>query len=272
MNFTELVENIRRKKTALCIGLDSDIEKIPSCVKNKEYPLFEFNKQIIDKAHEFCVAVKPNIAFYESLGTEGWKNLELSVKYIRKKYPDLFLIADAKRGDIGNTSNLYAKAFFENMDFHAVTVAPYMGEDSIKPFYNYPGKWVVILALTSNKGAFDFQLTIDAESRKPLYRKVIEKSNQWGTPENTMFVVGATKAESFESIRDFAPDSFLLVPGVGVQGGDLETVMKYGMSNDIGLLINASRSIIYASNEDDFAEKAAEEAKIMSGKMAKFIN
>jgi orotidine-5'-phosphate decarboxylase len=259
MNRTELFEQIRIKRSFLCIGLDTDILKIPEFLKKTEDPVFAFNKEIIDHTHDLCVAYKPNLAFYESLGAEGWGSLEKTVSYIRENYPGLFIIADAKRGDIGNTSGLYARAFFEKMDVDAVTVAPYMGEDSIKPFMIYPGKWVIILALTSNKGAADFQF-FTSEGGEPLFEKVLKTSQSWGSTDNIMYVVGATKAEKLEEIRKIIPDHFLLVPGVGAQGGSLEEVARYGMNDRCGLLVNSSRAIIYASDGEDFALRARDEA------------
>ena len=260
MNRDQLFEQIKQKRSFLCIGLDTDLLKIPTFLKETSDPLFAFNKEIIDATHDLCIAYKPNLAFYESLGVAGWVSLEKTVNYIREKYPEQFIIADAKRGDIGNTSNLYARAFFDHMDFDAVTVAPYMGEDSVKPFMTYLGKWVILLALTSNKGAFDFQFMKDAENGELLYEKVLKTSQQWGSADNMMYVVGATKAENLEEIRALAPDHFLLVPGVGAQGGSLEEVARYGMNDQCGLLVNSSRAIIYASNGTDFAERAREEA------------
>jgi orotidine-5'-phosphate decarboxylase len=259
MTRDELFLQIRLKRSFLCIGLDTDILKIPEFLKKTEDPVFAFNKAIIDLTHDLCVAYKPNLAFYESLGAEGWGSLEKTVSYIRENYPGLFIIADAKRGDIGNTSGLYARAFFEKMDVDAVTVAPYMGEDSIKPFMIYPGKWVIILALTSNKGAADFQF-FTSEGGEPLFEKVLKTSQSWGSTDNIMYVVGATKAEKLEEIRKIIPDHFLLVPGVGAQGGSLEEVARYGMNDRCGLLVNSSRAIIYASDGEDFALRARDEA------------
>ena len=261
MNQQQLFEQIQKKRSFLCVGLDTDILKIPKYLLDTSDPIFTFNKEIIDATAEFSVAYKPNLAFYESLGSKGLESLEKTVHYVREKYPDLFLIADAKRGDIGNTSNLYARAFFEHMDFDAVTVAPYMGEDSVKPFMTYLDKWVILLALTSNKGAFDFQFLKDAESQNLLFESVLKTSQNWGTDENMMYVVGATKAEKLKEIREIVPNHFLLVPGVGAQGGSLQEVAKYGMNSNCGLLVNSSRAIIYASGDEDFAEKAGEAAK-----------
>nr|MBD3621597.1 orotidine-5'-phosphate decarboxylase [Sunxiuqinia sp.] len=260
MNREQLFEQIRKKRSFLCVGLDSDILKIPAHLKETSDPIFAFNKEIIDATQDLCVAYKPNLAFYESLGVSGWESLEKTVHYIRQKYPELFIIADAKRGDIGNTSNLYARAFFDRMDFDAVTVAPYMGEDSVKPFMTYLDKWVILLALTSNKGAADFQFQKNESTGDLLYESVLKTSQQWGDTDNMMYVVGATKAEKLEEIRELVPDHFLLVPGVGAQGGSLEEVAKYGMNDQCGLLVNSSRAIIYASADTDFAEKAREAA------------
>jgi len=265
MNYNELSQQIKAKKSFLCVGLDSDINKIPQHLHEKEDPMFEFNKAIIDATAEFAVAYKPNIAFYESEGAVGWMSLEKTVKYIRNNYPEIFIIADAKRGDIGNTSNLYARAFFSKMDVDAVTVAPYMGEDSVSPFLSYDDKWVVLLALTSNKGADDFQYHTDNDER--LFESVLKKSQDWAGKEKMMYVVGATRAEMLQDIREIVPNHFLLVPGVGAQGGSLEAVAKYGMNENCGLLVNSSRGIIFASRDTDFAERAAEEAKAMQLQM-----
>jgi orotidine-5'-phosphate decarboxylase len=260
MNKEQLFEQIKDKRSFLCIGLDTDILKIPGHLKDTTDPIFAFNKEIVDATHDLCVAYKPNLAFYESLGVAGWVALEKTVNYIREKYPEQFIIADAKRGDIGNTSNLYARAFFDHMDFDAVTVAPYMGEDSVKPFMTYLDRWVILLALTSNKGAFDFQFLKDEKTGDQLFETVLKTSQTWGTTDNMMYVVGATKAENLEGIRAVVPDHFLLVPGVGAQGGSLQEVAKYGMNDQCGLLVNSSRAIIYASNGEDFAAKAREAA------------
>jgi orotidine-5'-phosphate decarboxylase len=269
MTHQELFENICKKKSFLCVGLDSDINKIPKFLLDTSDPLFAFNKEIIDATQHLAVAYKPNLAFYESLGVTGWNSLEKTVNYIRYNYPDQFIIADAKRGDIGNTSSMYAKAFFDAMEFDAVTVAPYMGEDSVKPFLTYVDKWVILLALTSNKGAFDFQfMTEDGEK---LYEKVIKTSSAWGTTDNLMYVVGATKADMLEGIRKLIPDNFLLVPGVGAQGGSLQEVAKYGMNSRCGLLVNSSRNIIYASDGADFAEKAQAAAKEVQLEMEQLL-
>jgi orotidine-5'-phosphate decarboxylase len=275
MNREELFENIKRKKSFLCVGLDTDINKIPEFLFDKLEgdfdPIFEFNKAIIDATADLCEAYKPNTAFYESIGVAGWEALEKTVDYIREKYPDQFIIADAKRGDIGNTSSMYAQAFFENMGVDAVTVAPYMGEDSVSPFLNYDNKWVILLALTSNKGAFDFQFTESKEAEEKLFEKVLKTSQKWANEDSMMYVVGATKAEMLEDIRKIAPDHFLLVPGVGAQGGSLAEVVKHGMNSQCGLLVNSSRGIIYASNGEDFAEKAREAAKEVQAEMAEHL-
>jgi orotidine-5'-phosphate decarboxylase len=261
MNKQQLFEQIQKKRSFLCVGLDTDIQKIPKHLLDLDDPVFEFNKQIIDATAEFSVAYKPNLAFYESLGSKGLLSLEKTVKYLKTNFPELFIIADAKRGDIGNTSNLYARAFFENQDFDAVTVAPYMGEDSVKPFMTYSGKWVILLALTSNKGAFDFQFLKDENTGDLLFESVLKTSQNWGTTENMMYVVGATKAEKLKEIRQIVPEHFLLVPGVGAQGGSLQEVAKNGMNSQCGLLVNSSRGIIFASNAEDFAKKAGDAAK-----------
>jgi len=258
MNHQQLFSKIVEKRSFLCVGLDSEIDKIPAFLKKLKNPVYEFNKRIIDATQEHAVAYKPNLAFYESLGSEGWHTLELTVKYIRKNYPGIFIIADAKRGDIGNTSKMYAKAFLENMDFDAVTVAPYMGEDSVTPFLSYNDKWVVLLALTSNKGADDFQYH-DEDGIK-LFERVLTVSRKWGSLDNLMFVVGATRAEMLKDIRKIVPGHFLLVPGVGAQGGSLAEVAKYGMTNKCGLLVNSSRGIIFADSSENFAKVAAEKA------------
>ena len=261
MNNQELFENIKRKGSFLCVGLDTDLKKIPQFLLDTTDPMFAFNKEIIDATAPYTVAYKPNLAFYESEGLEGWRSLEKTVHYLRENYPDIFLIADAKRGDIGNTSLMYAKAFFEKMDFDAVTVAPYMGEDSVKPSLGHQGKYVILLALTSNKGAADFQFNTDLKTGEKLFEKVLRVSKEWGNEGNMMYVVGATKAEELSGIRAVVPNHFLLVPGVGAQGGSLQEVAKYGLNNQCGLLVNLSRAIIYASNGEDFAVKAGESAK-----------
>ncbi|MBO4945161.1 MAG: orotidine-5'-phosphate decarboxylase, partial [Muribaculaceae bacterium] len=258
MDRKTLVENIGRKRSFLCVGLDTDIKKIPQFLlkgRSEEDAIVEFNKAIIDATAPYCVAYKPNLAFYESLGASGWTALERTLKYLKENYPDQFIIADAKRGDIGNTSKLYARSFFEHLDVDAITVAPYMGEDSVTPFLGYPGKWVILLALTSNKGSQDFQMIKDQEGQR-LFETVILKSQVWAGPDEMMYVVGATQGEMFTDIRAVAPHSFLLVPGVGAQGGSLEAVCRYGMISDCGLLVNSSRGIIYASNGTDYAERA----------------
>ncbi|WP_428740826.1 orotidine-5'-phosphate decarboxylase [Tenacibaculum sp.] len=265
MTTQQLVSEIRKKKSFLCIGLDVDLDKIPAHLLQKEDPIFAFNKAIIDATHHLCVAYKPNTAFYEAYGIKGWKSLEKTINYLNEKHPEIFTIADAKRGDIGNTSTMYAKAFFEDLAFDSVTVAPYMGKDSVEPFLAFEDKHTIILALTSNEGAFDFQTkNVDG---KELYKQVIEISKSWKNSQNLMYVVGATKAEYLADIRKIIPESFLLVPGVGAQGGSLEEVCKYGMTDTIGLLINSSRGIIYASNENDFAEAAAAKATELQQQM-----
>lgn len=267
MKRQELVDNIRRKKTFLCVGLDTDIKKIPDHLLREDDPIFVFNKAIIDATAPYCVAYKPNLAFYESMGVEGWIALEKTVSYIKQNYPDQFIIADAKRGDIGNTSEMYARSFFGHLDVDAVTVAPYMGEDSVKPFLGFEGKWVILLALTSNKGSLDFQLITD-QNGKRLFESVIETSQTWASDDEMMYVVGATRGQMFEDIRRVAPNSFLLVPGVGAQGGSLEEVARYGMIGDCGLLVNSSRGVIYASRGEDFAEAAEREARKLAEQMA----
>ena len=271
MNRQQLIHQIFTKKTFLCVGLDTDISKIPEHLKNETDPIFAFNKAIIDATAPYCVAYKPNLAFYESYGLKGMMAFEKTIQYLKDHYPTHFIIADAKRGDIGNTSKMYARTFFEEYDFDSVTVAPYMGEDSVKPFLEYNGKWVILLALTSNKGSHDFQLTED-KSGERLFEKVLKKSQEWGTPENLMYVVGATQGRMFEDIRRIAPEHFLLVPGVGAQGGSLQEVCKYGMTKDCGLLVNSSRSIIYAGKGTDFAEAAARKAREIREEMAVELN
>ncbi len=268
MTKQELFENIQRKKSFLCVGLDTDINKIPEFMFDASNdPVFEFNKAIINATADLCVAYKPNLAFYESLGLAGWDVLDRTVDYIRTHYPDQFIIADAKRGDIGNTSAMYARTFLGNMNFDSVTVAPYMGEDSVTPFLGYDGKWVILLALTSNKGAYDFQFEKNAETGERLFEKVLKTSLEWGTDENMMYVVGATKAEMLSDIRAVVPDHFLLVPGVGAQGGSLEEVARYGLNSTCGLLVNSSRQIMYASSESDFALAARREAEKVQTEM-----
>lgn len=271
MNRQQLIHQIFTKKTFLCVGLDTDISKIPEHLKNETDPIFAFNKAIIDATAPYCVAYKPNLAFYESYGLKGMMAFEKTIQYLKDHYPTHFIIADAKRGDIGNTSKMYARTFFEEYDFDSVTVAPYMGEDSVKPFLEYNGKWVILLALTSNKGSHDFQLTED-KSGERLFEKVLKKSQEWGTSENLMYVVGATQSRMFEDIRRIAPEHFLLVPGVGAQGGSLQEVCKYGMTKDCGLLVNSSRGIIYAGKGTDFAEAAARKAREMREEMAVELN
>ncbi len=270
MNRQHIVDQIRKKGSFLCVGLDTDIKKIPQHLLSEDDPIFAFNKAVIDATAPYCVAYKPNLAFYESLGVKGQEALEKTVKYLKENYPEQFIIADAKRGDIGNTSTLYARSFFEYLDVDAVTVAPYMGEDSVKPFLGYPGKWVILLALTSNKGSQDFQLIPDENGRR-LFENVILTSQNWAAPEEMMYVVGATQGRMFEDIRALAPNHFLLVPGVGAQGGSLEEVCRYGMIADCGLLVNSSRGIIYASNGEDFAEAAGAAAKELASEMTKML-
>jgi orotidine-5'-phosphate decarboxylase len=270
MTTQQLQTQIQTKKSFLCVGLDVDLDKIPQHLLKLEDPIFEFNKAIIDATHDLVVSYKPNTAFYEAYGIKGWMSLQKTINYINENYPDIFTIADAKRGDIGNTSSMYAKAFFEDLNFDSVTVAPYMGKDSVEPFLAFENKHTIMLALTSNEGAFDFQtLNVDG---KELYKQVLETSKTWKNSENLMYVVGATKAEYFTEIRKIVPDSFLLVPGVGAQGGSLSEVCKYGMNDNVGLLINSSRGIIYASNGADFAEKAREEALKMQQEMEEIIS
>lgn len=270
MTTQQLIDQIHLKKSFLCIGLDVDLTKIPKHFLALEDPIFEFNKVIIDATNDLTVAYKPNTAFYEAYGIKGWQSLQKTINYINDNYPEIFTIADAKRGDIGNTSTMYAKAFFEDLNFDSVTVAPYMGKDSIEPFLAFENKHTIMLALTSNEGAFDFQtLTNDS---KELYKQVLETSITWENSNNLMYVVGATKAEYFAEIRKIVPDSFLLVPGVGAQGGSFSEVCKYGMNSNVGLLINSSRAIIYASNELNFAEKAREEALKMQQEMEKILD
>jgi orotidine-5'-phosphate decarboxylase len=265
MTTQELITQIKIKKSFLCIGLDVDLTKIPKHFLELEDPIFEFNKAIIDATHNLAVAYKPNTAFYEAYGLKGWKSLQKTINYLNEKHPEIFTIADAKRGDIGNTSSMYAKAFFEDLNFDSITVAPYMGKDSVEPFLEFENKHTIMLALTSNEGAFDFQTLI--VNGKEVYKQVLETSKTWKNSENLMYVVGATKAEYFAEIRKIVPDSFLLVPGVGAQGGSLFEVCKYGMNSNVGLLINSSRAIIYASNGVDFAQKAREESQKMQQEM-----
>ena len=272
MNKQQLFENIQRKKSFLCVGLDTDVTKIPEHLFDLgDDAIFAFNKAIIDATADLCVAYKPNLAFYESIGLEGWDILERTVDYICTNYPDQFIIADAKRGDIGNTSAMYASAFLGNMEFDAITVAPYMGEDSVTPFLTYEDKWVILLALTSNKGAFDFQFMKDAETGERLFEKVLKTSQKWGNTDNMMYVVGATKAEMLSDIRAIVPDHFLLVPGVGAQGGSLQEVAKYGMNDTCGLLVNSSRQIIYADDTEKFADFARNEALKVQQEMEVYL-
>ncbi|MFN0174342.1 MAG: orotidine-5'-phosphate decarboxylase [Saprospiraceae bacterium] len=268
MNRSTLVSEIFRKKTFLCVGLDTELDKIPTHLLDSEDPVFEFNRQIIDATRDLCVAYKPNIAFYEALGPKGWHSLVRTVEYIGNQH---FVIADAKRGDIGNTSRMYAEAFFNKLGCDAVTVAPYMGEDSVGPFLGFEGKWAIVLALTSNPGSNDFQRDWLEDFRETLWEKVLHRSQNWGSPENLMFVIGATHPEAFIRVREIAPDHFLLVPGVGAQGGDLAAICEYGMNKDCGLLVNASRSILYASSGQDFAQKASEEAKRLQQEMERLF-
>ena len=267
MNKQELFENIKRKQSFLCVGLDTDIKKIPEHLLKEEDPIFAFNKAIIDATAPYCIAYKPNLAFYESMGVKGWIAFEKTVEYIKKNYPDQFIIADAKRGDIGNTSAMYARTFFEELDIDSVTVAPYMGEDSVTPFLTYEGKWVILLALTSNKGSHDFQLTEDKDGER-LFEKVLRKSQAWANDENMMYVVGATQDRMFEDIRRIVPNHFLLVPGIGAQGGSLEEVCRYGMTPQCGLIVNSSRAIIYADKSEAFAQAAKNEAEKVQKQMA----
>lgn len=279
MTRQELIQQIRQKQSFLCVGLDTDLRKVPQHLLAEEDPIFAFNKAVIEATAPYCVAYKPNLAFYEAHGVKGLVAFEKTIEYLHREHPEHFIIADAKRGDIGNTSKMYARTFFDLYGIDALTVAPYMGEDSVTPFMESPlpapplgecqkTRWVILLALTSNKGSLDFQLTEDKDGER-LFEKVIRKSQEWGTPENMMYVVGATRGELFQDIRRVAPDHFLLVPGVGAQGGSLEEVCRYGMTKDCGLLVNSSRAIIYASAGEDFAERAAEEAKKVQQQMAK---
>lgn len=271
MTRKELIASIQRKRSFLCVGLDTDLKKVPAHLLQEEDPVFAFNKAIIDATAPYCVAYKPNLAFYESMGVKGWIAFEKTVAYLRENYPDQFIIADAKRGDIGNTSAMYARTFFEEMDLDAVTVAPYMGEDSVTPFLGYEGKWVILLALTSNKGSHDFQLTEDAQGEK-LFEKVLRKSQEWVGNDQMMYVVGATQGKAFEDIRRIAPNHFLLVPGIGAQGGSLEEVCKYGMTSECGLIVNSSRAIIYADATERFAQVAGEKAREVQAQMAQELD
>lgn len=271
MNRKELIQQIFDKRTFLCVGLDTDTKKIPQHLLSMDDPVFEFNKAIIDATADYCVAYKPNIAFYECNGVKGWVSLEKTIEYLKTNYPNHLIIADAKRGDIGNTSAMYARCFFGEMDVDALTVAPYMGEDSVTPFLTYADKWVILLALTSNKGSHDFQLTEDKEGKR-LFERVLEQSQAWGNADNMMYVVGATQGRMFEDIRKVAPEHFLLVPGVGAQGGSLEEVCKYGMTADCGLIVNSSRAIIYADTTEKYAEVAREKAKEVAEEMDKMLD
>ncbi|APW32111.1 orotidine 5'-phosphate decarboxylase [Prevotella intermedia ATCC 25611 = DSM 20706] len=271
MERKQLIEQIFTKKSFLCVGLDTDLNKVPKFLLNEEDPIFSFNKAIIDRTAPYCVAYKPNLAFYECYGLKGMEAFEKTITYLKEKYPNHFIIADAKRGDIGNTSKMYAQTFFKEYNVDALTIAPYMGEDSVKPFLEYEGKWVILLALTSNKGSHDFQLFEDKDGVR-LFERILSKAQEWGTTENLMFVVGATQGSLFADIRKLAPDSFLLVPGVGAQGGSLQEVCKYGMNKDCGLLVNSSRGIIYASSEANFAEIAGEKAKELQQEMEKELD
>lgn len=271
MNRQDLIKEIKIKQSFLCVGLDTDLKKIPPHLLKDDDPIFKFNKEIIDATAPYCVAYKPNLAFYEAFGVKGMIAFEKTIKYLKDKYPHHFIIADAKRGDIGNTSAMYARTFFEEYNIDALTVAPYMGEDSITPFLTYKDKWVILLALTSNKGSHDFQMTENKNGTR-LFEEVLYKSKVWGNKENMMYVVGATQGQMFEDIRKIVPDSFLLVPGVGAQGGSLNEVCKYGMTKECGLLVNSSRGIIYASNGEDFATVAAQKAHEIQIEMAKELN
>lgn len=271
MERKQLIEQIFTKKSFLCVGLDTDLNKIPKFLLNEEDSIFSFNKAIIDATAPYCVAYKPNLAFYECYGLKGMEAFEKTITYLKEKYPNHFIIADAKRGDIGNTSKMYAQTFFKEYNVDALTIAPYMGEDSVKPFLEYEGKWVILLALTSNKGSHNFQLFEDKDGVR-LFERVLSKAQEWGTAENLMFVVGATQGSLFADIRKLAPNSFLLVPGVGAQGGSLQEVCKYGMNKDCGLLVNSSRGIIYASSEANFAEIAGEKAKELQQEMEKELD
>ena len=267
MTRQELIQQIKEKHSFLCVGLDTDLKKIPQHLLKEEDPIFAFNKAIIEATAPYCVAYKPNLAFYEAFGVKGMISFEKTIAFLKKEYPHHFIVADAKRGDIGNTSAMYARTFFEEYDVDSLTVAPYMGEDSVTPFLGYDGKWVILLALTSNKGSHDFQLTADEQGER-LFEKVLKTSQKWGNDENMMYVVGATQGQMFEDIRKVAPSHFLLVPGVGAQGGSLQEVCKYGMNKDCGLLVNSSRGIIYASQEESFAEVASQKAKELQQEMA----
>jgi orotidine-5'-phosphate decarboxylase len=271
MNAQQLFEQIKKKRSFLCVGLDTDVEKLPMNMRKSSYMLFEFNKKIIDATSSYAVAYKPNLAFYEAEGVHGLRQLKETVDYIRSNYPDIFIIADAKRGDIGNTSQLYAEAFFNTMDFDAITLSPYMGKDTVEPFFSYPDKWTILLALTSNPSANDFQLIENKANGLKLYEQVLETSKEWGTIDNTMYVVGATKAEMLTTVRKHVPNHFLLIPGVGAQGGSLAEVAKYGMNKQCGLLVNSSRAIIYADSSDRFAEVAAAKVKEVQQEMEELL-
>ena len=268
MNKQQLINIIKERKSFLCVGLDTDTKKIPTHLLNEEDPIFAFNKAIIDATADYCVAYKPNLAFYECDVLKGYESYEKTIAYLKENYPNHFIIADAKRGDIGNTASMYARSFFEEQDVHALTVAPYMGEDSVTPFLAYEGKWVILLALTSNKGSLDFQLMEDKETGERLFEKVLRRSQEWGNDENMMYVVGATRGQLFEDIRKIVPNHFLLVPGVGAQGGSLTEVCKYGITKECGLLVNSSRAIIYADKTENFAAVAREEARKVQEEMA----
>ncbi len=270
MNREQLYKQIRRKGSFLCLGLDTELQKIPEHLRQEEFPLFAFNRQILDATHPYMVACKPNVAFYESMGTAGWVQFEMTVNYLREQYPDIFIIADAKRGDIGNTARKYAETFFHQTDCDAVTVAPYMGQDSVTPFLGYPGKWAVLLALTSNPGADDFQMLPSGNGER-LFETVLRKSAAWGTADNMMYVVGATRASMLVKVREIVPDHFLLIPGVGAQGGDLKEVAEYGLNSQCGLLVNSSRAIIYADSSKNFAAAAGEKAAEMQGEMRQLL-
>ncbi len=267
MNYQELTKQIKKKQSFLCVGLDTDVRKIPPHLMQEEDPIFSFNQAIVEATHDLVVAYKPNVAFYESLGASGWESLQKTIQYIKKQHPEILIIADAKRGDIGNTSEMYAQAFFQNMEADAITVAPYMGSDSVQPFLKFENKWVILLALTSNKGAFDFQF----EGTTPLFKKVLETSQKWGGKNQLMYVVGATKADMLAEIRAIIPHHFLLVPGVGAQGGSLQEVAKYGMNANCGLIVNSSREIIYAGDKENFAEKAREKAQEIQIEMSTLL-
>jgi orotidine-5'-phosphate decarboxylase len=270
MTREQIFEQIRKKRSFLCLGLDTEMSKLPNNLLDEEFPLFAFNRALLDATHDLIIACKPNVAFYESLGTDGWKQFELTVNYLKYKYPEILIIADAKRGDIGNTSKKYAETFFKQLPCDAVTVAPYMGSDSVLPFLEYPEKWVVLLALTSNQGADDFQMTV-MDNGERLFEKVLRTSSGWGNPGNMMFVVGATRASMLKRVRELVPDHFLLIPGVGAQGGDLSEVAKYGLNSQCGLIVNSSRAIIYADSSARFALVAREKAKEMQVEMEEIL-